>query len=232
MVEKYFGKELSTKIFGEKQEKITLPVIPKIDQSAKSLKVFSKNESVNVKLDPEKERKSNLGYIAEIYDVTREVKPDSASVSNWMNALSQGGTREGLYRALVLDATYAGLENEEIAVSDKSANFAVYFLGEFLDRDSKVTSIQKSNHYTLKRVITEKSLEVVDEFIQSNKDNLYRWYAVFSGELAKKYPSSFSNKIRKSSNREAHYKWAQTVPIQHIKSEVIIKLHKVFNHLK
>jgi len=82
------------------------------------------------------------------------------------------------------------------------------------------------------RITTERCLEIIDQYIDSNKDDLYSWYAVFSGELANKYPAVWKNKLRKTTKMTHHKKWAATVPDQHIKSEVIIKVHKVFNSLK
>lgn len=231
--EKLLGSELTIKFFGEKEQKIKLPKIPKVDDSAKSLKVYEKNEKRNIKpLDSEVERKSNLSFIVEIYKVTREKKPSKEELAQWINALSQGGTREGLYRALVLDETYAGLENFGSSVNDKVTNFAVEYLGDFLDKEAGKKAISNSNFYTLKRVVTEKTLEVLDEFVLSNQEDLFKWYAVFSGEFAKKYPGVWQIPARQSISRESHLEWCKTVPIQHIKSEVIIKIHKVFNSLK
>ena len=36
-------------------------------------------------------------------------KLEDAEAGNWMNVLSQGGSREGVYRAMILGDDYAGL---------------------------------------------------------------------------------------------------------------------------
>lgn len=147
-----------------------------------------------------------------------------------MNVLHQGGTREGVYRALVLDSTYAGLENYPNPLNDGLIDFAVEYYTTYVGRTIKKESLEKINFYTLKRLATERTLEVVDE-LGKNKDHLQRWYAVFSGDLAKRFPEIWQNKIRKDTNKKFHLSWAKQAPSQHLKSEVIIKLHKAFNYL-
>jgi hypothetical protein len=63
-------------------------------------------------------------------------------------------------------------------------------------------------------------------------DSLYRWYALFSSELAKDYQPMLLSDVRKDPSALFHYQWAQGMPIQHIKSEFIIKLHTVMNGLQ
>lgn len=227
-VEKYLGAELAVKLFGEKEESIKLPAIPKIEKNAKSIRaeLVDKNKK-NISKD--KMEKSNLSFVYDIYQATRKVKPNENDVAKWMNVMEQGGSREGVYRALVLDSTYAGMENYDAPMTDTGIAFTQYFVKSFLNKNLKKESLEKTNFFTLKRVLTEQTLEVLDELAFKDINLFYDWYAVFSAEVAKKYPNFFKNKIRKSTSRERHRKWGSFVPSQHLKSEVIIKLHNLFN---
>jgi len=49
--------------------------------------------------------------------------------------------------------------------------------------------------------------------------------------LATRYPLVFKFETRKNMSKEFHRSWAASVPIQMIKSEVIIKLQQVLNGL-
>ena len=98
------------------------------------------------------------------------------------------GTREGVYRALVLDRDYAAKEGMEFPLNESSINFAIQFFSRFLNRALTKEQLEKSNFYTLKRVCVERVLEILESYILNNRDHLYDWYAVFSSEMAKKYP--------------------------------------------
>lgn len=230
---KYLGEDTATKFLGPDSGVVELPKIPKVNKSSLDASVFKDKKDDKEKNIP-KEKKGQLDfyYVDELYTSTRNVKGNKDELARWFNILAQGGTREGVYRALVLDNTYRGLENFDNPVNDSVIDFASYFYPRFLNKKIKKQALEKINFYTLKRITTENSLGVVDEYIKGDKVNLYKWYAVLSGELAKKYPDVWKNKLRKNEQMTHHKQWAATVPDQHIKSEVIIKIHKVFNHLK
>ena len=185
--------------------------------------------SLNAQIATDQMNKANVSFLFEIYEAARRVKPNDNDVSKWMNVITQGGSREGVYRALVLDNTYAAMENYDTPMTDTGIEFAKYYVLEFMNKEISKDSLEKTNFYTLKRVLVEQTLEILDELLFKDVNLFYDWYAVFSAESAKKYPNFFTNKIRKSVSRERHRKWAQYVPTQHVKSEVIIKLHKLFN---
>lgn len=227
-VEQYLGEELAIKIFGEKEETIKLPEIPKVNKDAKSTRP-EYVDTVKSKITKDQMNKANLSFLYEVYEAARRVKPNDNDVSKWMNVITQGGSREGVYRALVLDNTYAAMENYDTPMTDTGIEFSKYYVFEFMNKEISKDSLEKTNFYTLKRVLVEQTLEILDELLYKDVNLFYDWYAVFSAESAKKYPAFFTNKIRKSTSRERHRKWAQYVPIQHVKSEVIIKLHKLFN---
>ena len=75
---------------------------------------------------------------------TKDVKPTTEQLNNWLNVLSQGGTREGVYRALVLDNSYAGKENMEFPLNDSAIQFATEFFSRFLNRSVTKTQLEKT----------------------------------------------------------------------------------------
>lgn len=231
-VEKYLGTDWGDKIFGKKnvnsENEVAMPAIPKIEENATSTAVYNRKKD-SVEMNKEVEQKFNYAYIRELYEATRQNKPNEDEMGKMMNVLSQGGTRDGIYRSLVLDSTYAGMENWERAVKNNSADFAVYFFDKYLGRSIKKKSLEGMSIYTLKRLITERSLEIADAFEQ--RDELESWYAVMSSDLALKFPLVWQNEVRKNASSGFHKKWASQVPFEHIKSEIIIKLHSSFNSM-
>ncbi|MBI2519992.1 MAG: hypothetical protein HYV97_06235 [Bdellovibrio sp.] len=229
---KYLGDETTGMLLGPPPAvKMTMPPIPKLVDDAKSTEVYSRKEDLaQFKIKQEDYQKYNLAFIDEVIIETRGMKANDNDLAKWMNTMEQGASREGIYRALVLDATYAGLENYEAWVTERSSAFAISFLEKFINQTLKKEAIAKLNFYTLKRIVTEKALEVIDAYY-NNPQDLHRWYAVLSSDFAEQYPTIWNNELRKDVSSERHLKWASSVPSQFLKSEVIIKIHKIFNHL-
>ncbi len=233
IVTEYFGVDVANSIFGLEKKSVTLelPAIPKIVSNTKSTKVFNqKVETIN--LSKEDQNAYDFNFIREIIKVTRQVKPDDNEVNRWMNTLMQGASREGVYRAMVLDEYYGRLENYNQPLSQEAMQFTVKYLERFVGKKVKMESLQRMNIYTVKRIITEYSLDIMDIYMQEDrKEDFYTWYAVFSSELAQDF-KIWGNKMRASSNANAHRKWAKGVPTQYVKSEVMIKLHSLLNLLQ
>jgi hypothetical protein len=224
------GEEWTTKLIGAdktKVEEVAMPVIPKVDDNAKSTAVYDKKKD-KVVLDPEIEKKYYYSYIVEVYEATRQTKPSDAEVGSMMNVLTQGGTREGVYRSFVLDSVYGGMENWEKPVKSVTADFAVHFYDKYFGKKIQKKSFEGMSIYTLKRLVTEKALETADAF-GDDRDGLERWYAVMSAEFATKFPLIWTNAMRKKTSSLEHRAWASHVPLQHIKSEMIIKIHSALN---
>lgn len=228
-VVKYLGEESAVKFLGEDPNNVKLPPIPKVVENATSVDVYNDEEETE-NIPKDKRDAYNQAYVTEAFQAVRNMKANRNDIAKWMNVLTQGGTREGMYRALVLDSTYAGLENYPSPLNDDLITFATEYYTTYVGRSIKKASLENINFYTLKRLATERTLEVIDE-LRKNKDNLHKWYAVFSGDLAKRYPEIWKNKVRKETNKRFHLNWAKQAPGQHLKSEVIIKLHKTFNYL-
>lgn len=233
------GTETTNKILGEppkEEPKISLPDIPEVQTSSTSTEVYDKSgtihsqgESFN-KLSPDKKRPYIVAYLKEVYQVTRNAEAKNEDLTKYVNVIEQGGSREGVYRAITNDQVYAALESYQDSIGDKLVDFVLDYAAKYLRVSYNKEGMKKSNLYIVKRIIVEKTLDVLDAMAK-NPDDVYRWYAVFSTELASKYAGLLVTKIRTSTDEMFHYEWAKKVPWQHIKSEVIIKLHTVMNGL-
>tara|TARA_Y100000780_G_scaffold132772_1_gene119518 strand:- start:246426 stop:247244 length:819 start_codon:yes stop_codon:yes gene_type:complete len=236
-VKSMFGEEISNKLLGEKKVSLELPNIPKVEVDATSTKVYSdKNRAIEKQgssfksLSNKEKRKYQVAFIQELYEVTRNSEPKQDDVIKYLNVLEQGGSREGVYRAITLDDVYSSLESYDETPEKALSDFTVKYGEKYLGRVFDGSSIRKLNLWSIKRIITEKTLEVMDVLANNPKD-LYTWYAVFSAELATKYPKVWQTKIRSTQDPRVHLNWASQAPFQHIKSETIIKLHKLMNFL-
>lgn len=234
-LKKFLGTEWTVKLIGAETEPsleavtMKMPEIPKIIEDATSTAVYDKKMD-EVILSPEIEKKFYYNYINEVYEVTRQSKPNEDEVGKMMNVLMQGGTREGVYRSFVLDSVYGGMENWDKPVKSVTADYAVYFYDKYFGKKIIKKSFEGMSIYSLKRIVTEKALEVADAY-GDDRDALERWYALMSADFAVRFPQIWSTKIRKDASAENHKAWASKVPVQHIKSEMIIKIHSAFNSM-
>ncbi len=233
------GESWGVKLFGSipvpPEPEIKLPVIPKIEKKATDVNNYTKQKKDATEFDKlpnEKKRQFDIKFLQELFQVTRRTEATDEELASWLNTLDQGGSREGVYQALVLDEVYAGLENETTPSSGKLLDFSLKFSQRYLNQTFKKESLGQLNLYSIKRILTEKSLDVMEYYEVHNLEDLYQWYAVFSSELAKEYSPLLKTSLRQDQRFEYHYQWAKNMPIQHIKSEFIIKLHSVMNGLQ
>lgn len=238
VVTSIFGEKWSLKLLGEEPTdapNISLPKIPvnfKKNTDVQSYSKLIKGPTEFDRLPDHKKRQFNFKFIEELFLVTRKISPKDEDIVNWLNALEQGGSREGIYQALVLDEVYSSLENMNDRPSQKLIDFCLIFSEKFLNQTFQKKSLEDLNFYMIKRLFTEKGLDVLDYFETKDLDSIYRWYAFFSHELALKYPDDMNSPIRREPSLDFHYNWALNTPIQHIKSEFIIKLHTIMNELQ
>ncbi len=231
-VEKYLSAELTVKICGKKAEVLSLPVLPKIQETdAKSVRLLDEAKIGKAIADKAIREKYDYLFLAELFQVVRGEKANDNVIARWMNSLSQGGSREGVYQAIVLDNIYGGMENRDYPVNDGVIRFTLEYMPRFLGVKTSAQGLEAVNFYRLKREVTTMSLSMMDALASQSIEDFYRWYSVFSAELAQKYPSALNNPLRANADYQAHYKWVQTVPYQHAKSEVMVKLQLVFNSL-
>jgi len=240
-ISKYFGETWSEKLFGADPNKdasnniIEMPKIPKINKKSTSVDTYSKKPKSLTsydKLAADKKRQFDFNFLQELFRVTRKTEPKDEEISNWLNTLEQGGSREGVYQALVLDEVYYNLEGMQDKPTQKLLSFYIDFSSKFLNQALKPESISKFNLFSLKRILTEKSLDVMEHFEINQVDNLYKWYANFSADSALKFSDYMQSEVRKNRSALIHYQWAKDMPIQHIKSEFIIKIHTIMNELQ
>lgn len=230
---KIVGAKWTEKLLGVEKmavdNSVVLPPLPQLTSDAKSTSIFDRKPD-KIALKPELEHKYHYSYILEIYNATRMMKPNDDEIAKLMNVLSQGGSREGVYHSLVLDATYAGMENYDKPVKSVAADFLIYFYGRYIGKQIKKESLKGMNAYSLKRIMADKSLDIIDAYGE-NRENLEKWYAVMSSDLASKYGHLWTSNLRKDTSSLRHKQWASQVPVQHIKSETIIKIHTVMNSM-
>lgn len=172
-----------------------------------------------------------VSFVQELYEVIlgRDIHNDE--LSKWVNVLSSGGAREGVYRALILGDEYRMLEEKnEAFTKTKVKDFCVEYLKKYLHQEIAPEIWPKLNPSMLKRAILEKTLDMMEDLQLKPKD-LFTWYAIFSKDVAERFPQIWESSLRKNSNEKLHYEWAEHVPLQHIKSETIIKLAKIINQI-
>ncbi len=238
LVSQVAGVEWSTKIFGQPPEpapEFPMPEIPAVVKKSTDVGSYTKKTKGPTEFDKlpvERKRQFNYKFLEELYQVTRKTAPKDEDLANWLNTLEQGGSREGVYQGLVLDEVYAGLEGMEERPSTKLLDFCLKYSQTYLAQTFKPEGLLKLNLYSLKRIFTERGLDLLEYYEVQDLDSLYRWYALFSAEIARDHGALLQSSIRQESSAAYHYEWAKGMPVQHIKSEYIIKLHLVMNALQ
>ncbi len=230
---KIFFKDKYNREEGEKS--IQLPIIPILNTDPTSVKSYNGKKHIarNHLLKKDKEDNDYL-FLRELLVVTNNQKIDEVDkqeFDKWFNIVTQGGTREGVYRALVQSAKSLRRERQSDPAEEKSVDFAALVLNKYLNQVVDKNKLARLSNYSLKRIIVDKVLELLDYYLQSETTTaFYSWYAVFSSDLAQTYPKSFQKGPRTNLLKSIHRRWARGVPVEFVKSEVIIKIHKVFNY--
>jgi hypothetical protein len=233
------GTEWSNKLLGEmpvaSTPEVELPVIPQTVKKSTDIGSYTKQQKGPTEYDElpaERKRQFDYKFLEELFQVTRKTEAKDEDLVNWLNNLEQGGSREGIYQALVLDEVYNDLESIDEAPTEKLTEFALKFSQKYLNQTFNPESISRLNLYSLKRIFTEKGLDLMEHFEMHDLDALYRWYANLSADLATDYKPLLRSNVRAETSAKYHYEWAKGMPLQHIKSEFIIKLHLVMNGLQ
>lgn len=238
LVTKIAGESWGNKLLGLAPvpvPEVTMPEIPKLVKKNTDVESYSKkvkDPTEYDKLPEERKRQFDYQFVKELFLVTRKTEARDEDLSNWLNTLEQGGSREGIYQALVLDEVYTALENMNEKSTDRLMDYSLKFSQKFLNQTFTTDSFGQLNLYSLKRVFTEKSLDLMEYYETKDLDLLYRWYAIFSADMAREYQPLLKSTVRSNPDAKYHYEWAKGMPIQHIKSEFIIKLHSVMNGLQ
>lgn len=225
------GEEWTVKLLGATKLIASMPTLPKISDDTKTMVSVDETKIGKPIEDKAVREKYDYLFLNELFLAVRGEKVNQDVISSWMNSLSQGGSREGVYQAIVLDNIYGGMENREYPVNDGVIKFTVKFMPRFLGVKTTSQGLEGVNFYRLKREVTTRSLHMLDALANQKPEDLYQWYAAFSSELADEFPSVMNNSARTNRDFAFHYKWAQSAPYQHLKSEVMIKIQLVFNSL-
>ena len=239
MITQVAGEQWSKRFLGTPPEpvapEIALPQIPTVVHKNTDIDSYIKKVKEPTEYDRlpiERRRQFDYKFIEELFRVTRKSEAKDEDLSNWMNTLDQGGSREGIYQALVLDEVYNGLESIEEKPTKRLYDFSLKYSQKYLNQTFSADALNQLNLYSLKRILTEKGLDLMDYFETKDLDSIYKWYAVLSADLAKDYAPLLKSPIREETSMKYHYEWAKGMPIQHIKSEFIIKMHAVMNGLQ
>ena len=216
--------------------KYQVPTLPPIVKDPKSVEEYKKEGAIYKtgtkyrSLTKRERAKYQYIFLRELIFEVRGAEATDQELTNYMNVLDQGGNREGIYRSLVVGSSYQQLELYQQNASKRVLEFTQEYGVKYLGINYATEKMKDLNLWTIKRIVVERTLEQIDAFSPDGKD-LYQWYAVFSDLLASRY-AIWPNKLRANTNPDTHIKWAKSVPYQHLKSEVIIKLNKVYNYLQ
>ncbi len=241
-LENILGSELAEKILGAKPEvlvesTVKMPAIPKLERKNTDASVYGMDSDLRKQgkdfdsLPADKRRAYEIAFIKELFQATRRAPAKEEDLARWINVLEGGGSREGVYRGLVLDEVYASLESYDEQLSSKIVPWTIEFSKKYFALVYKEDVLRQANLFFLKRIISEKMLEVMDA-LETKPVDFRSWYALMSADLARDFAPVFKEGIRSNPAAEVHQKWAEKAHLQHIKSEAIIKLHLVMNSLQ
>lgn len=230
-LENWFKKEVVDGWLGKEPERVSLPTIPRIVQNAKSVQgIGEKTPGPEVKKEFSADDviQDNLQFLSELYEVVYFRQPKEDELGKWINTLNQGASREGIYRNLVLGTDYDELERINMPLDDKTIEFTLKFLKTYINLKVDEETLAQMNLFSVKKICVEKSLEIMD-VLAKRPEELYDWYAVLSVDLAKHHGPELGKRVRQEVDAELHKKWATQVPFHYLQTEVIIKLHRIFN---
>ncbi len=239
-VTRLFGEGRATTWLGPAPmaaETILLPAIPTLERSNTDNSVYTQNSELRdqgkefTALPAERRRAYDFAFLQEAFQATRRAPAKPEDLAKWDNVLEGGGSREGIYRGLVLDEVYASLESYEEAASPKLVEWTIAFARTYLGQAFTAQAFENANQFFIKRHMAEKALEIMDA-LEARPADFRAWYAVLSADLARTFPSIWVGAIRGRTEREVHLDWARKAPLQHIKMEAVIKLHLVMNSLQ
>jgi hypothetical protein len=210
-----------------------LPLWKRTNTDIKSLKLSSELpkqlEAIN-KLTAQEIIKYDRLFIDEAFKIIKNRPASHLEREQWINVFSQGGAREGLFRAITLDQEYFELEEIENYFERTSQEKILRYYQTFLGRSYDIKQTENISKMKFKKMMIERFLEIIDLFlIEDRLDDLFKWYSLLSVDLAREIKNTSQNKTRINLDPHFHYQWAQRVPFQHLKGEVILKLGLAIN---
>jgi hypothetical protein len=210
-----------------------LPLWKRTNTDIKSLKLSTELpkqlEAIN-KLTAQEIIKYDGLFIDEAFKIIKNRPASHLEREQWVNVFSQGGAREGLFRAITLDQEYFELEEIENYFERASQEKILRYYQTFLGRSYDIKQTENISKMKFKKMMIERFLEIIDLFlIEDRLDDLFKWYSLLSVDLANEIKNTSQNKTRINLDPLFHYQWAQRVPFQHLKGEVILKLGLAIN---
>jgi hypothetical protein len=214
---------------GERLEDLSFPVIPEVSDDPTKISSLQKVAPIS----PKRTKGAYFSLVHELYRVLLERPPQTQEAEAWINTLSQGAALEGVYRGIVLGSDYQkrsqGGVNKISELKPVEGEWLIFFSEKFLARRMSFEDIKKFNKFKLRQEFADRALEVMDAF--GSKEELARWYAFFSVEVAKRAPKLFrEGTLRTLLDLQKHYSWAQRMPEQDIKFEFLVKFYSLANH--
>ncbi len=200
----------------------SLPILPKSYSKEfipleKSLVVTSQKKAVF------------LASLQEMYRAILKRKGSSAELTTHLNNLTQGATLEGIYEGLSLGNEHYQLEKKSSQVSTKTYHYFQNFFKQYLNKKIP-ESWQQMKQFQFRRKILDQILGIIDGFlIENRKEDLFMWYALLSQKWAEEF--TWKNRLRQQQAYKSHQQWAQQVPIDYLKYELIIKTSLICRHL-
>ncbi len=229
---KFFGKDIEAKYLGpsptEKLESsILLPSIPTIEKETTSVKIYEEYLDT-VQWTIEEEQRYYKTFVRELLTAIRRSEPTVEDLEKYTTLLFQGARREGVYRLISLDDIAQTMESNDKVATQPLVEFVLFFHKKYLNISLKQEQLRGMNAYQLRRLTVDKTLDLI-EVLKINRKDLEDWYSVLSSDFSVMEPTLFKNILRKNKEKSYHRRWAKSVPVQHIQSEVVIKLLLIMN---
>ena len=214
-----------------------MPKIPRAKGDVKSVDVYEKTGKIYTqgtffqKLPIEQKRRFWLSFVKELHFVVKGAEASQNELVTGVSILEQGGSREGIYNSIVHSSEYMSLENYNEKPTPEMIDYGFNYGIKYLGLQYNKKDLMRLNLWGLKKFLVDKTLLIINAFPKDGED-LFKWYAYLSVEMSRKYSGLWSNQVRLNKDLLFHYKWAKKVPLEQIKSEVIIKIHKLLNSLQ
>ena len=237
IVKKIPGTE---KFLSASQEEVALPTLPDLDDGdPKDVSQLQDDAShgpiAERKEWTDTERNYQYYFLREIFTQLRQQELEVEDAQKWMNVLEQGGSRQGIIRALILDEYYYKLQMQQVPNTEATIKFAQDYAEKFLGVSYSAEDLAQVDFFTLQKELIEKTLRLLDLLLSGEnptaKNNFASWYGVFSAQVAKDYPELFTDPVRGQKGQSIHRQWALDNEASYVYSEVIIKLCKILNQL-
>ncbi len=226
---------------GAKQEEassVAMPSVPTREElsNRKDISVYtdSKEEIEKIavfekKFTKQQLRQSHFLFVQELFSLFLKRSPTSKEAQNILSNLDQGGTREGVFRSVLYGDEFYQMEDSARAFSQESLAVLSDLLRTVFQAEVKEEVLEKMSFKTLLRFFTERALSLL-EFWEQDMEKAYEWYAHLSSSLAKKVVFAEEGPAhRREVSLEKQYAMAKLLPMDLLRSEIIIKL-AIFVH--